>query len=170
LYQTFTPSNIQFPFRRCGIYSFDPTVINDSIVAPPSTAFIRKTKSLIQLNEARSKQNQSAKYFLQEREGKILQNVRTAQIRNTLSKVVGVKAIIITEDTVTEKIKEHINKQANKNSTPKLEKIRISVQQFNKACITQIRRQKTNLKSRPHILNVNKQYSSEEYWYHPTRK
>jgi hypothetical protein len=38
------------------------------------------------------------------------------------------------------------------------------------ACISQIRRQKTNLKSRPHILRVIQQYSSEEYWNHPTRK
>jgi hypothetical protein len=119
--KTLTPSNIQSSFRRCGIYPFDPTVINDSIVAP-STTFDHssETNSLIQLNEAPSKQNQSAEDFLQERGGKVLQNVQTAKIRNTLSKVVGGKAI--TEDTVTEKIKEHINKQANKKAAPKASK------------------------------------------------
>jgi hypothetical protein len=38
------------------------------------------------------------------------------------------------------------------------------------ACISQIRSQKTNIKSRPHILRVIQQYSSEEYWNNPTNK
>jgi hypothetical protein len=38
------------------------------------------------------------------------------------------------------------------------------------AYISQIRRQEKNLKSSPHILRVIQQYSSEEYWNHPTRK
>jgi hypothetical protein len=33
----------------------------------------------------------------------------------------------------------------------------------------QMRRQKTNLKSRPHILRMIQQYSSEEYWNYPTK-
>jgi hypothetical protein len=38
------------------------------------------------------------------------------------------------------------------------------------ACISQIIRQKTNLKSGPHILRMIQQYSSEEYWNHLTGK
>jgi hypothetical protein len=45
-----------------------------------------------------------------------------------------------------------------------------SLKKAQQVCISQIRRQKTNLKSRPHTLRVIQQYSSEEYWNHPTRK
>jgi hypothetical protein len=37
------------------------------------------------------------------------------------------------------------------------------------ACISQTRRQKTNLKSRQFTLRVIQQYSSEEYWNHPRK-
>ncbi|KAJ8313688.1 hypothetical protein KUTeg_008249 [Tegillarca granosa] len=52
----------------------------------------------------------SATSFLESRGGVILQNLKISKSRNTLSKVVGGKAI--TDDTVYSKIEEHIQAQA----------------------------------------------------------
>jgi hypothetical protein len=61
--------------------------------------------------------SKSAESFLLNREGKILQNVKKAKIRNTLSKIVGGKCI--TENEVFEKIIDHDTKKISKNKQTK---------------------------------------------------
>lgn len=116
---TLTPSNIQSAFRRTGIYPFNPRVISDHQVAP-STSFQKDSDAD---PESSSSLPFAAERFLLERGGKILENVQKAtKSRNTLSKVVGGKAI--TEEDVVAKIKSHteqygpnkksVNKESNK--------------------------------------------------------
>jgi hypothetical protein len=100
---TLTPSNIQSAFRRCGIHPFNPDVISNSAIAP-SLAFPKPGQAQTSTVEA-AESTQSARSFLEKRGSSVLQNVGTAKVRKTLSKVVGGRAV--TEDVIFDKIKEH---------------------------------------------------------------
>ena len=108
---TLSPHNIQAAFRRCGLFPFNRHTVSDSQVAPAtsfSTIDCEASKQSAPTQEIKTAEN-----FLQDRGGKILQNVQKAvKRRNTLSKVVGGRAI--TEDAVVEQIKLHNEKYAPK--------------------------------------------------------
>jgi hypothetical protein len=164
---TLTPVNIQSSFRKCGIYPFDPTVIDESLLAPslafpkvvptstlapsqststtppleststtppleststtptpkltsttppsqpPSTTPPSQPPSTTPPSQPPS--TSAPVLFLENKGGEVLRNVRVAKTRNTLSKVVGGKAIA--EDAVTDKIKEHIENQGVKRKS-----------------------------------------------------
>ncbi|XP_056006761.1 uncharacterized protein LOC130050562 [Ostrea edulis] len=117
---TLTPSNIQVAFRKCGIYPYDPTVVSDSLVAP-SLTFAAISSSTISPNSSsitssEDKENEQPKQskekeFLECKGGQILQNVKAAKVRKTLSKVVAGKPI--TDDGVLQQIKTHIESQSS---------------------------------------------------------
>ena len=111
---TLNVSNITTAFRKCGLYPFNSEVISDSSIAPSLSFTIESNAPLTSVND--TIRSQAAEKFLQEKGGKILQNVDTAKkVRNTLSKVIGGKSI--TEDDTIEKIKEHIDKQKTRKAT-----------------------------------------------------
>ncbi|XP_053383877.1 uncharacterized protein LOC128550038 [Mercenaria mercenaria] len=124
---TLTPLNIQSAFRRCGIYPFDPDVINDKSIAPSLTFHPRPESSTcpdeLQGDKSDPKNETTmseARIFLEKRGGQILENVTVAKVRRTLSKVVGGKPI--TEDTVFENMKDHVAQQktpSSRSKTPK---------------------------------------------------
>ena len=95
-----SPVNIQSAFKRCGIYPFNDTVISDNIIAPSlSFAQVNTNSTPEKQNDIRQDYpNDSAVTFLDKRGGEVLQNVKVAKVRKTLSKVVGGKPI--TEDVV----------------------------------------------------------------------
>jgi hypothetical protein len=118
---TLNPGNIQSAFRKSGIYPFDKSVIEDAKVAP-ATSFDRDSISATDAPDPTShtpvnETSKSAESFLLNRGGKILQNVKKAKIRNTLSKIVGGKCI--TENEVFDKIIDHDTKQSSKNKQTK---------------------------------------------------
>lgn len=133
---TLTPANIQAAFKKSGIYPFNQDVVNDSDIAP-SLSFPARTvenqsmsstpESMFSPPEkASSKENSgSSVKFLECRGGNILKNVQTAKIRNTLSKVVGGKAI--TNEDVAEKIKDHIEKQTTSKKRKFIPPLKVKV-------------------------------------------
>lgn len=108
---TLSVQNIQSAFKKCGIFPFNRHAVSDSQVAP-ATTFDRDYEP--SERSATTTDMADAKDFLQERGGKILQNVqRAAKKRNTLSRVVGGTAI--TEDAIVKQIKTHNEKYAPKS-------------------------------------------------------
>ena len=103
---TLSASNIQAAFKKAGVFPFDPHVISPSSVAP-STAYSNTKLSNTSCPE-------SAESFLENKGGKILQNVKVAKVRNTISKVVGGKPI--TEPPVVAAVKRHIAEHKPKSS------------------------------------------------------
>ncbi|XP_053384730.1 uncharacterized protein LOC128550216 [Mercenaria mercenaria] len=96
--------NIQSAFRRCGIYPFNPDVINDKSIAPSLTFHPRPESSTcpdeLQGDKSDPKNETTmseARIFLEKRGGQILENVTVAKVRRTLSKVVGGKPIMKTQ-------------------------------------------------------------------------
>ena len=105
---TLTANNILSAFKRCGIIPFNPHVVSDPMVAPANT-FSQGQECITPVRPL----SESAENFLLHKGGQILANVQTAKKkRNTLSKVVGGKAI--TEDEVMDKIVEHQDKNKPK--------------------------------------------------------
>jgi hypothetical protein len=119
---TLSPSNIQAAFKKCGIYPYNPTVISDSLVAPSLSFTATSSDAPQKPTSDDDKENEQSKEreFLECKGGQILQNVKTAKVRKTLSKVVAGKPI--TDDNVLQQIKTHIESQSSgskrKSSTP----------------------------------------------------
>ena len=111
---TLTVPNIQAAFRRCGLIPFNPDIIKDHQVAP-SLSFSKPPTCTITTNADLS--TADAEKFLEEKGGKILENVTAAKKpTNTLSKVVSGKAL--TEDDILYKIKNiqtNISPRQNKS-------------------------------------------------------
>lgn len=112
---TFTPSDIQSAFRRCGIHGFNPDVISNSAIAP-SIAFSKPAQEQISaINVADSTADitdsiqiicdQSARSSLEKQGSSMLQKEGTAKVRKPLSKVVGGHAFTV--DRIFHKIKGH---------------------------------------------------------------
>ncbi|KAH3690253.1 hypothetical protein DPMN_191867 [Dreissena polymorpha] len=99
---TLTASNIQAAFRKSGVFPLNPNVISPLDLAT-STAF--KTNNSTQAFPEKSDES-----FFQTKGGQILKNVQQKKPRNTLSKVVGGRAI--TESPVVGAIKLHLKSQS----------------------------------------------------------
>ena len=107
---TITACNIQSAFKKSGLIPFNPNVISDPQVAP-STSFKRDSDQ--EMTSVNTPSLTHAENFLQKKGGESLQNVETAKKkRNTLSKIVGGKAI--TDDHIVNKIVEHSEKSVSK--------------------------------------------------------
>ncbi|XP_052257808.1 uncharacterized protein LOC127862643 [Dreissena polymorpha] len=112
---TLTATNIQAAFRKSGVYPFNKNVISDHQVAPSTCFHVTAAGDACSKGSEPLEDNEKADQFLQERGGKILQNVDTAKkLRNTLSKVVGGQAV--TETEVLNKIQTYKHNQSNKRS------------------------------------------------------
>ena len=128
---TLTPLNIQSAFKRCGVYPFDKTVVNDSDIAPslsfpiqtvptdpaPQPVLVSQIDTQPAPEAPAIPDENNAKMFLEKRGGDILHNLKIAKVRKTLSKVVGGKPI--TEDDVVKRVKEHIDSGKTKKSVSK---------------------------------------------------
>jgi len=111
---TLTPSNVQAAFKKSGIYPLNPDVVSDLDIAPslsfPAANESGNSKTKQPETKVVNTNTDAANTFLNNRGGNILENVKVAKTRNTLSKVVGGKAIT-NEDVIT-KMQNHIHSQS----------------------------------------------------------
>lgn len=105
---TLTSANIQAAFKKSGVFPFNANVISADAVAP-SASFQATSDQNPQCSE---NTHEKAVEFLEKRGGEVLKNVKITKTRNTLSKIVGGKAI--TEPDIVEKIKSHVDNQKRK--------------------------------------------------------
>lgn len=120
---TLTVVNIQSAFKHCGIYPFNDNVISDSIIAP-SLSFLPANEPKPAEKCDNVQTTSDAASFLECRGGQMLQNVKSAKVRKTLSKVVGGKPI--TEDAVYSQVKDHINNSKGKQINDKSKHVKTS--------------------------------------------